>query len=297
MPSSCQRKRAVELDANLSNLGQQAGRIQFKGEPARRPHRSHRVRAGRPDPDLVEIEEACLHPVDSIPCSKTTEGARGLEIRTSLIRKSSSLLPEISPLLDILTVQKNVKNPIKPTAGVLLLTLLVAGCSRSARHPVAAVAAAAAAREHALQQERANAAAEDQDRQDLDSIPLPSRNVYTAIHTRQSWVNPFLIVTKSTVSLSILYPDNGPANSPGSEFLRPVAARRRLLELRLSDLPRALAATPPNVWPYGRVIAVEEDPTASRDDRAQIRRNVESTMQVLNDLGVVVYEWPPNGPR
>jgi hypothetical protein len=182
-------------------------------------------------------------------------------------------------------------------AGALMLALLITGCSRSAHHPVATVAAAAAAREHALQQARATAAAEDEDRQELDSVPPPSKNVYMAVHTRQSWVNPFLIVSKSTVSLSVLYPDNGPANSPGSEFLRPVAARRRSLELRLSDLPKALAAAPTNVWPFGRVIAVEEDPTATRGDRARIRRNVEATMQVLGDLGVVVYEWPPNGIR
>lgn len=181
--------------------------------------------------------------------------------------------------------------------GALLPAILIAGCSRSAHHPVATVAAEAAAREHALQQARATAAVEDQDRQELDSIPPPSKNIYMAIHTRQSWVNPFLIVSKSTVSLSILYPDNGPANSPGSEFLRPVAARRRLLELRISDLPKALAAAPENVWPFGRVIAVEEDPAALRQDRPQVRRNVESTMQMLSDLGVVAYEWPPNGIR
>jgi len=194
-------------------------------------------------------------------------------------------------------VQIIVQNPVKSTAGVLLLAILMGGCSRSARHPVATVAAAAAAKEQALQQERASAAAEDEDRQEMNGIPLPSKNVYMAIHTRQSWVNPFLIVTRSTVNLSILYPDTGPANSPGSEFLRPVAARRRSLELRLSDLPTALAATPASVWPFGRVIAVEEDPAATRADRPQIRRNVESTMQTLSDLGIVVYEWPPNGPR
>jgi hypothetical protein len=200
-------------------------------------------------------------------------------------------------------VLKLVHEPIRPMklnvgpAAALLLALLTTGCSRSAHHPVATVAAAAAAREHALQQARDTAAAEDQDRQELDSIPPPSKNVYMAIHTRQSWVNPFLIVSKSTVSLSVLYPDNGPANSPGSEFLRPVAARRRVLDLRLADLPSALAATPANVWPFGRVIAVEEDPTAPPQDRAQIRRNVESTMQTLSDLGVVVYEWPSNGVR
>jgi hypothetical protein len=193
-----------------------------------------------------------------------------------------------------------VRYPAKSAAGAnaaLLLTLWMAGCSSSARHPVSTVTAAAASKEHALQQARANAAAEDQDRQDMDSIPPPSKNVYMAIHTRQSWANPFLIVGKSTVSLSILYPDNGPANSPGSEYLRPVAARRRLLELRLSDLPRALDATPTNVWPYGRVIAVEEDPAAPGPDRAQVRRNLESTVQTLGDLGIVVYDWPPSGAR
>ena len=118
-----------------------------------------------------------------------------------------------------------------------------------------------------------------------------------AIHTRQSWTNPFVIVSKSTVNLTILMPDNGPAGSPGSEILRPVAARRRELDPRLSDLPEALAATPASVWPYGRVIAVEEDPLEQKTDRAQTRRNLEGTMQMLNDLGVVIYEWPSNGPR
>lgn len=217
--------------------------------------------------------------------------------RANHLKIGAFLVPGSQPLLGILIVHPIVISLTKPASGVLVLAILLGGCSRTSRHPVATVAAAAAAREHAMQQERASAAAEDVDRQELIDIPLPSKNVYMAIHTRQSWVNPFLIVTKSTVSLSILYPDNGPANSPGSEFLRPVAARRRLLELRLSDLGQALAATPPNVWPYGRVIAVEEDPTATRDDQAQIRRNVESTMQVLGDLGVVVYEWPPNGSR
>lgn len=118
-----------------------------------------------------------------------------------------------------------------------------------------------------------------------------------AIHTRQSWANPFLTVSKSTVNLSMLLPDNGPAGSPGSEILRPVAARRRVLDLRLADLPEALAAMPEGAWPYGRVLAIEEDPLEQKIDRAQVRRNVEGTMQILNDLGIVVYEWPVSSAR
>ncbi|HEY1500660.1 MAG TPA: hypothetical protein VGF88_13860 [Acidobacteriaceae bacterium] len=187
--------------------------------------------------------------------------------------------------------------PFAALAAALLLSSLPIACSRSAHHPASAIEAAAAAREHALQQARAVAAARDQDRQQIAGVPLPTKSVYLAIHTRQSWENPFLIVGKSSVNLSILMADNGPAGSPGSDVLRPVAARRRVLDLRLSDLPEALAALPEGVWPYGRVIAVQEDPLALKQDRAPMRRNVEATMQVLNDLGIVIDDWSSAGPR
>lgn len=154
------------------------------------------------------------------------------------------------------------------------------------------MAAEAARREQAMQQARAAAQVQDADRQELASIPLPSKTVYMAIHTRQSWSNPFLIVSKASVNLSILYPPMGPPG-PGDSVLRPTAARRREIDVRLSSLPEALTALPAETWPYGRVIAVEEDPTAPRSDGPAVRRNVEATMQMLSDLGVVVYEWQP----
>jgi hypothetical protein len=40
------------------------------------------------------------------------------------------------------------------------------------------------------------------------------------------------------------------------------------------------------------VIAVQEDPAETRRDRPEVRRNVEATMQLLNTLGVVSYDWP-----
>jgi hypothetical protein len=176
---------------------------------------------------------------------------------------------------------------------------LVTACSHapSPRRAADSVAAAAAAREQAMAKARAAAEAEDADRQDLAAIPLPSKSVYMNIRTRQSWTNPFLVVTKSTVSLSMLYPPSGPAASPGDALLRPVAARRRVVELRLADLPEAISALPSDVWPFGRVIAVEEDPTAPRQDGPAVRRNEEAAMQILSNLGVVAYEWPPNGMR
>ena len=179
-----------------------------------------------------------------------------------------------------------------------MLLGLAAGCSHapSPLKAASSVEAAALSRERALQQAKAAAAARDAYRQQIAEIPLPSKTVYTSIHTRASWANPFLIVGKSSVNLSILYPSNGPAE-PGDTFLRPVAARRRELDIRIADLPEAITAAPPSTWPWGRVVAVEEDPTAAPQDRPAIRRNVEATMQVLSDLGIVVDEWPSPAGR
>jgi len=75
-------------------------------------------------------------------------------------------------------------------------------------------------------------------------------------------------------------------------MLRPAAARRQELQLRPADLVPALLALPRAAWPYGRVIAIAESPAASRKDRPKVRRNVEAAIQQLNDLGIVVEEWP-----
>jgi hypothetical protein len=40
------------------------------------------------------------------------------------------------------------------------------------------------------------------------------------------------------------------------------------------------------------VVAVQEDPAEVSADRVQVRRNIEATMQILNNLGIVTYEWP-----
>jgi hypothetical protein len=40
------------------------------------------------------------------------------------------------------------------------------------------------------------------------------------------------------------------------------------------------------------VIAVAESPQSNRQDRTKVRRNVEDAIQELNDMGIVVQEWP-----
>ncbi len=53
-----------------------------------------------------------------------------------------------------------------------------------------------------------------------------------------------------------------------------------------------MVALPEGAWRYGRVVAVAELPGAQAQDRPKIRRNVEAAIQQLNDLGIVVEEWP-----
>jgi hypothetical protein len=131
----------------------------------------------------------------------------------------------------------------------------------------------------------------DQARQELEQIPPPSKNRYLNVHSQEAYGNPFIVVHPQTVTLNVLFRDQDPNAFSAGGLLRPVKARKQEVDVRLADLPQALASLTPDVWPYGRVVAVEESPAAPRPERIAIRRNVEATIQILNDLGVVVDEW------
>jgi hypothetical protein len=141
------------------------------------------------------------------------------------------------------------------------------------------------------QERRAEQSKMDTARQELEQIPPPSKNRYLSVRTREAYGNPFLVVHTQTVTLNVLYRDQDPNGFNGGGLLRPVKARKQEIDVRIADLPQALASLAPDVWPYGRVVAIEESPTAPKTERVAIRRNVEATIQILNDLGVVVDEW------
>jgi hypothetical protein len=141
------------------------------------------------------------------------------------------------------------------------------------------------------QERRAEQSKMDTARQELEQIPPPSKNQYLSVHSREAYANPFLVVHPQTITLTILYRDQDPNAFTAGGLLRPAKARKQELDIRPADLPQALAALTPDVWPYGRVVAIEESPTAPRAERVAIRRNVEAAIQILNDLGVVVDEW------
>jgi hypothetical protein len=175
----------------------------------------------------------------------------------------------------------------------LAVFVLIAGCSQKTAAPNLSDAA-----EQNREQAQTAAKKIDTARQALEEIPPPAKSRYMVIHTTESWSNPFLVVGSDNLTLRVIYPDMTHSNALPSAMLKPARARRQELTIRISDLPDALGALPVEEWPYGRVVAVEEDPAETRANRLQVRRNVETTMQALNNLGIVIYEWPaPNRGR
>jgi hypothetical protein len=173
-----------------------------------------------------------------------------------------------------------------------LLALALTACHKEEQ--AVSTVAQNVAQDAANAQRQAQAAATEIDRQRaaLNHIPLPTKSLYIDVHEPNAWANPFLSVNTTTVSMRVTMADANPSPAGAGTMLRPEAARRQDLELRLSDLPEALAALPPGAWRYGRVVAVAESPFATPKDRPIVRRNVEAAIQKLNDLGIVVDEWP-----
>ncbi len=165
-----------------------------------------------------------------------------------------------------------------------------AGCSRSG------ASNASGSRATAEQARKAARTKEEVAREELEQIPPPSKTRYLGVRSKEAYGNPFIEVHPDTVTLTIIFPDQRPDGFASGSMLRPAAARRQRVEVLPSDLPQALASLPPDVWPYGRVVGIAEPSAEARTERVAIRRNVEATIQVLNDLGVVVDEWSgPNG--
>ncbi len=185
----------------------------------------------------------------------------------------------------------SVKVSSKFVAGVgtlLVVSAVVFGCHKE-EQAVSTAAATAAGAEHRAQ---AASAERDQERARLARIGLPTKSRYVDVHEPGAWNNPFISIDANMINLRVTLEDANTSGMGDSGMLRPTAARRRELQLRQSDLIEALMALPDYAWPYGRVVAIEESPLADKKSRPAIRRQMEAVMQQLNDLGVVVDEWP-----
>ncbi|SRR6266568_2997508 len=174
----------------------------------------------------------------------------------------------------------------------LLLGAALAACHREEQVVVGVAKNAVSAEHQARTAAQAKATTRDMQRTALAKIPLPTKSLYIDVHEPTAWANPFLSVGPDALDLRITIADANPSPVGQGTMLRPEGARRQEVQLRPSDLAEAVVALPASTWRYGRVIAVAEAPGAGPKDRPKIRRNVEAAIQQLNDLGIVVEEWP-----
>lgn len=135
--------------------------------------------------------------------------------------------------------------------------------------------------------------AKDSARQELGALPAPSKKLYISIRREPQWQNPFLSVGRNMIQVRIYLADENDSALGRGGITRITAARRQVMNVRLADLPRALASLPDDAWPYGRVVAVGEG-LKNAQDAAQVRHNFEITVDAVNALGVVAEEW--DGP-
>jgi len=175
---------------------------------------------------------------------------------------------------------------------VAVLSVFVSACHKEEQAVVGAAQNAVSAEHKAQASAQAAAAKRDQQRAALAHIALPTKSLYVDVHEPGAWANPFLSVDADMINLRVTMADANTSTVGQGTMLRPEGARRQEIQLRTHDLADAMIALPDGAWRYGRVVAVAGSPLAARKDRPAVRRNMEAVIQQLNDLGIVVEEWP-----
>jgi hypothetical protein len=164
--------------------------------------------------------------------------------------------------------------------------MALTACHKEEQAVVGAAQSAVSAEQKAQQAAQTAASERDQQRAQLERIPLPTKSMYVDIRDSNAWANPFLSVEADAI---LLRTTDGTIERPGDKS----SVHRQQAEVTSDRLIAALIALPPAAWRYGRVVAIAESPQASRKDRPKVRRNVEVAIKQLNDLGIVFEEWQP----
>jgi len=188
-----------------------------------------------------------------------------------------------------------VRFPRKNVRCWVVVGLVAAGlvaCHQQEQAVVGVAKSAVSAEQQARAAAEARATKRDEQRAELAKISLPTKSMYVDVHEPAAWANPFLAVGPEMITLRIVIADANTSDLGKDTMLRPEGARRQEIQIKPGDLAEAMVAVPASAWRYGRVVAVAEMPGGAGKDRAKMRRNVESVIQQLNDLGIVVEEWP-----
>jgi hypothetical protein len=107
-------------------------------------------------------------------------------------------------------------------------------------------------------------------------IPQADPNAYRSVRDVRDWQNPYLIVGRDVI------------------YARPISAATEIPTMLPADVVAYLEKLPSIAWPYGLVVAVQENGVrASPEDDAPIKKNREELMRLLQKEGIKV-ELPPS---
>jgi hypothetical protein len=107
----------------------------------------------------------------------------------------------------------------------------------------------------------------------LQAIPAAAPEKYRNA-AKKDWPNPHLIIRAGSIGLVDL-------------------ANHEIHVLKTDDVVAALANLPPSAWPYGRVVAVEQNAGATEEEKSDIRKNRALLAGTLESLKVAIY-WMPS---
>jgi hypothetical protein len=105
-------------------------------------------------------------------------------------------------------------------------------------------------------------------------IPPPDPNKYRSVRDARDWQNPYLMVQANGIDA------------------RPISAATEAPTLSPGEVVAYLEKLPSIAWPYGLVVAVQENGVRAPGDGARIKRNREKLVRLLEKAGVKVDLWP-----
>jgi hypothetical protein len=105
-------------------------------------------------------------------------------------------------------------------------------------------------------------------------IPPPDPNKYRSVMDARDWQNPYLMVQANGIDA------------------RPISAATEAPTMSPADVVAYLEKLPSIAWPYGLVVAVQENGVRAPGNDARIKRNREELVRLLEKAGVKVDLWP-----
>ena len=103
-------------------------------------------------------------------------------------------------------------------------------------------------------------------------ISKPDPKKYQAIQDAKDWKNPFLVVHRDGIEILGVTPDGH--------------------SIPVGSVPQILDRLPDFAWPYGLVVAVQDNGVSAQGDSPRIKANREKLLALLRELGVTTELWP-----